>query len=115
MHSNIKEVENVDLLAKKLKLADLVDYQEGSVVSRALIDRDTGTVTIFSFDRGQGLSEHTAPYDALVYLIEGEADITITGKAYRLKTGEMILMPAKEPHALKSVGRFKMMLTMIKS
>ncbi|MCX6660081.1 MAG: cupin domain-containing protein [Candidatus Bathyarchaeota archaeon] len=115
MHSNIKEVETVDLLAKKLKLADLVDYQEGSVVSRALIDRDTGTVTIFSFDRGQGLSEHTAPYDALVYLIEGEADITITGKAYRLKTGEMILMPAKEPHVLKSVGRFKMMLTMIKS
>jgi len=97
------------------KLVNLADYQEGSVVSRTMIDRKTGTVTFFAFDEGQGLSEHTAPYDALVYLLDGEAEIVISGKATRVKKGEMIVIPAKKPHALRAVKRFKMILTMIRS
>lgn len=97
------------------KFADLVDYQEGSVVSRTLIERKTGTVTLFAFDEGQALSEHTAPYDALVHLLDGEAEITISSKEYNLKEGEMIIMPAKQPHALKATKKFKMILTMIRS
>lgn len=101
--------------AQVAKLFDLADYQEGSVVSRTIIDRKTGTVTFFAFDEGQGLSEHTAPYDALVYLLDGEADVVISGKAMRVKEGEMIVIPAKKPHALRAVKKFKMMLTMIRS
>ncbi len=97
------------------KMADLVAYQEDSVVSRTLIDKKTGTVTLFAFGEGQGLSEHTAPFDALVYLVDGEAEITISGKAFHLKAGEMIIMPANEPHALKATKRFKMMLVMVRS
>ncbi len=97
------------------KLVDLVDYQDGAVVSRTLIDKKAGTVTLFAFDEGQGLSEHTAPFDALVYLVDGEADVTISGKVLRLKEGEVVIMPANEPHALKAVRRFKMVLTMIRS
>ena len=104
-----------ELLAKAIKLADLVDYQEGSVVSRTIIDMKTGTVTLFAFAEGQGLSEHTAPFDALVYLLDGEADITISRKALRLTAGEMTIMPANEPHALTAVKNFKMLLVMIRS
>ena len=96
-------------------LADLIGYQEGSVVSRTIIDKDAGTVTLFAFDEGQGLSEHTAPFDALVYSLEGEVEITISGKKFPLTKGEMIIMPANKPHALKATKRFKMLLTMIKS
>ncbi len=97
------------------KLINLADYQEGSIVSRTIIDQKTGTVTFFAFDQGQGLSEHTAPFDALVHLLDGEAEITISGKTHRLSAGEMIIMPANEPHALKALKRFKMVLTMIRS
>src|SRR5574341_864406 len=91
------------LVARAVKLIDLAEYQEGSVVSRTIIDKKTGTVTFFAFDEGQGLSEHTAPFDALVYLLEGEAEIVISGKPLRLKEGEMVIMPANEPHALRAV------------
>jgi quercetin dioxygenase-like cupin family protein len=97
------------------KLSGLIDYQEGSVVSKTIIDKPSGTATLFAFGEGQGLSEHTAPFDALVYMVDGEADITISGKPYRVKTGETIIMPANAPHALKAVTRFKMFLVMIKS
>ncbi len=99
---------------KVLKLKDMIDYQEGSIVSKTIIDRETGTVTLFAFDEGQGLSEHTAPYDAMVYAIEGDVEITISGKPYHLKEGDMIVMPANEPHALKALSRFKMLLVMVR-
>ena len=111
-----KKSRNADsLLARAVKLTDLVSYQNGSVVSREIVSGKTGTVTLFAFDAGQGLSEHTAPFDALVYLLDGEADITISGKTLHLKEGEMVIMPANEPHALKATKRFKMMLVMIRS
>jgi quercetin dioxygenase-like cupin family protein len=97
------------------RMLDMVEYQMGSVVSRTLLDKKTGTLTLFSFAEGQGLSEHTAPFDALVYILDGEAEISISGKPYHLGAGEMIIMPANEPHALKAVKRFKMMLVMIRS
>ena len=103
------------LLAQAIRLVDLVDYQEGSIVSRTIIDKKMGTVTLFAFDEGQGLSEHTAPFDALVYLLDGEAEITISGKPVRLREGEMVIMPANQPHALRAVKKFKMVLTMIRS
>jgi quercetin dioxygenase-like cupin family protein len=96
-------------------LAEQIVYQDGSVVSRTLIDKATGTLTLFAFDKGQGLSEHKAPFDALVYIFDGEAEITISGKSHQVKKGEMIIMPANEPHALRGIQRFKMMLVMIKS
>ena len=96
-------------------LADLVSYQEGSVVSKTVIKKETGTVTLFAFDKGQGLSEHTAPFDALVYVLKGEVEIMISHKPYVLKTGEMIILPVDEPHSLKAITKFKMMLTMIRS
>ena len=104
-----------ELKAQASNLAGLIDYQEGSVVSRTIIDKKTGTVTLFAFDVNQGLSEHTAPYDAMVYVLDGEVDATISGKPVKLKKGEMIIMPANEPHALTAKTRFKMLLTMIKS
>ncbi len=104
-----------ELAGRVLTLAGLIDYQAGSVVSRTLIDRKTGTLTLFVFDEGQGLSEHTAPFDALVYLFDGEADIVISGQAHRVRAGEMIIMPADKPHALKAVRRFKMLLAMVRS
>jgi quercetin dioxygenase-like cupin family protein len=93
----------------------LVDYHNDSVVSRTLINKKAGTVTVFAFDEHQGLSEHSAPYDALVQIIEGEAEITISGNPYSVKKGEMIIMPADEPHALKALKKFKMILTMVKA
>jgi len=101
--------------AEVAKAAELVNYQEGSVVSREIIKKPTGNVTVFAFDEGQGLSEHTAPYDALVQVLEGETEISIAGKSYHLHSGEVILMPAQQPHALKALKRFKMILTMIRS
>ncbi|MBM4462781.1 MAG: cupin domain-containing protein [Chloroflexi bacterium] len=98
-----------------MRMADLVNYQDGSVVSREIVNRKTGTVTVFAFDQGQGLSEHAAPFDALVWLLDGQAEIVISGKAFRLKEGEMIIMPANHPHALKALQKFKMLLIMIKS
>jgi quercetin dioxygenase-like cupin family protein len=101
--------------AKTTQLVNLIDYQEGSVVSRTIIDKEGGTVTLFAFDEGQGLSEHTAPYDAMVHVLEGEAKVTISGKAIMVKQDEVIIMPANQPHALFAVSRFKMLLTMIRS
>jgi len=110
-----EENDPEELLASVSRLVNLVAYQKGSVVSRTLIDKKTGTVTLFSFDDGQGLSEHTAPFDAMVYLLDGEAEITISGKPLHLSQGEITIMPANQPHALKAVKRFKMLLTMIRS
>ena len=110
-----KEDQEKSLIRKVLNFADLINYQEGAVVSREIIRKKTGTVTLFAFDKGQGLSEHTAPFDALVQILDGESDIRISGKTFRVKEGEMIIMPANEPHALKAVKRFKMALTMISS
>ena len=92
-----------------------MSYQDGSIVSREIVRKPTGTVTIFAFDEGQSLSEHTAPFDALVQVLEGEVEITIAGNPHRLQGGEMILMPAQQPHALKALQRYKMILTMIRS
>lgn len=96
-------------------LENLIKYQRASVVSRTLVDKKSGTVTLFAFDQGQGLSEHTAPYDALVYICDGEASITISGVTYALKKGDTIVMPADSPHSLKAITKFKMMLIMIRS
>lgn len=96
-------------------LKDLVNYQQGSVVSKTLIKKETGTVTLFAFDQGQGLSEHTAPFDALVCVLDGQVEIMISKKPYVVKAGEMIIMPVNEPHSLKAVTKLKMMLTMIRS
>ncbi|MDO8674424.1 MAG: cupin domain-containing protein [Dehalococcoidia bacterium] len=97
------------------RLADLIAYQQGSVVSRTIIDRGSGTLSLFAFDEGQGLSEHTAPFDAFVHIVDGEAEIAISGTSFRLKEGEVAIMPANEPHSVKAVTRFKMMLVMIRS
>jgi len=94
--------------------AERVKYQKGAVVSQTVIENESGTVTLFAFDEGEGLSEHTAPYDALVYILDGEAEIVISDQPYKVATGEMITMPADEPHALRAVSKFKMMLIMIK-
>lgn len=98
-----------------LRLAELVQYQTGSVVSRTLIKKKAGTVTLFAFAEGEGLSEHTAPYDALVYVLEGEAEVKLAGDVHQVRTGEAIVMPAGVPHALQAVQQFKMLLTMVKS
>jgi quercetin dioxygenase-like cupin family protein len=115
----MEKVEKKDiperLVAGVNRLVDLIAYQRGSVVSRTIVDKKTGTVTLFSFDEGQGLSEHTAPFDALVYLLDGEAEISISGKPLHLREGEMVIMPANQSHALKAEKRFKMLLTMIRS
>lgn len=104
-----------DIIAKKAILVELVDYQRSSVVSRTILEQREGTVTLFAFDEGQGLSEHTAPYNAMVHVLDGEADISISGKTNRLREGEAIIMPANQPHSIKATKRFKMMLTMIRS
>ena len=101
--------------AEVIRAVDLVNYQQGSVVSRTLIKRATATITLFAFDEGEGLSEHTAAFDALAYLLEGEAEITISGKPLRVTAGGAVLLPANQPHALKALSRFKMLLTMIRA
>lgn len=105
----------MELTGKALTMSDLVPYQEGSVVSKTLIDKKIGTVTLFSFDAGQGLSEHTAPYDAFVQVVDGEAEVTIEGEKHAVVAGQMIIMPANKPHALKGVKPFKMLLVMIRA
>jgi len=97
-----------------LNLLDLADYQTGAIVSRTILDKPVGNVTFFVFDEGQRLSEHTAPFDALVNVLDGEAGITIAGQPFIVKAGEIIIMPANQPHAVKAVRRFKMLLTMIR-
>jgi quercetin dioxygenase-like cupin family protein len=102
-------------MVKTKKVKQMVDYQQDSIVSRVIVDRETGTITLFAFDVGQGLSEHTAPYDAMVYLVQGEGRITIGGEHFALKEGEMIIMPAHIPHAIEALVRFKMLLVMMRS
>ena len=107
---------NEDIKAKALDIQSLIEYQQNSVVSREIIKKELGTVTVFAFDQGQGLSEHSAPFDAMVQIIDGEAEITISGVKHTVKKGEMIIMPANEPHALQAENSpYKMILTMIKS
>lgn len=115
MKNEKNQSNNKSLIAKVIKLVGLVDYQEGSIVSRTIIDRNTGTITLFAFDEGQSLSEHTVPFDALVHILDGEAEIIISGETFHLKKDEIIIMPANEPHALKAVKKFKMLLVMIRS
>lgn len=115
MSANKKKKDSEQLKAKALQLAELVGYQQGAIVSREVISKKVGTVTLFAFDQGQGLSEHTAPFDALVYCLEGRAEVTISGRPIRLEHGEMVIMPANEPHALKALEKFKMLLVMIRS
>jgi quercetin dioxygenase-like cupin family protein len=97
------------------KLRDLANYQNDAIVSRTILEKKAGTVTFFAFDKGQGLSEHTAPFDAIVNILDGEAEIIISGESHNVKEGDMLIMPANEPHALKAINKFKMLLTMIRS
>ena len=107
--------DDLGLKGRALKLADMVRYQQGAVVSRTVVDRKVGTVTLFAFDKGQGLSEHTAPYDALVHVFDGEALVTIAGNEVWVQAGEMVIMPANHPHSLHASTAFKMVLVMIRS
>jgi len=111
MEQNKQAIEK----AQTIKMVSLAEYQEGSVVSRTLIDKKAGTVTFFAFDEGQGLSEHVAPYDALVSVLDGEVEVAISEKIYHIKEGEMIILPANKSHSLKAIKKFKMMLIMIKA
>jgi quercetin dioxygenase-like cupin family protein len=106
--------KSIDMKGKAVKLKGLVEYQKGSVVSRTVIDKKAGTVTLFAFDEGEGLSEHAAPYDAIVVDLEGTVEVKIAGVSNRLEEGDVIIMPANKPHALKALTRFKMMLVMIR-
>ena len=110
----MRKEEAGEIRGKVVEIAALVRYQEGAVVSRTLIDKKVGTMTVFAFDRGQGLSEHTTPYDAVIIDLEGEVEVTLGGESIHLGTGQMLIMPAKVPHALKAITRFKMMLIMIR-
>ena len=107
--------EKGSIMAKVLDPGDIVSYQEGSVVSRTLIDKKVGTITVFAFGEGQGLSEHTAPYDAFIHVIDGSAEITVAGVPHVVQTGRMIILPANQPHELKALERFKMLLVMIRA
>ena len=116
VHSSVitmSEKKNENLAGQILNPKDLIAYQEGSVVSRMIVYKKSGTITLFAFDAGEGLSEHTAPFDAIASIIDGEAEISIEKMQYLLKEGQMIIMPANKPHALHAQQRFKMMLTMI--
>jgi quercetin dioxygenase-like cupin family protein len=115
MGGSTNKDDDQTIKGRVLKAIELVDYQDGAVVSREIARGEKGTVTIFSFDNGQGLSEHTAPFDALVYILEGEAEVIIAGEPLRLVSGEMVIMPANKPHALQAVKRFKMILTLIRA
>ena len=112
-HENDESAKDI-LVAKATKIADLVKYQKKAIVSRTLIDAKAGTVTLFAFDEMQGLSEHTAPFDALVYVLCGEVEVLMEGNSILLKEGEMTIMPANKPHVVKAVSRFKMLLIMIR-
>jgi quercetin dioxygenase-like cupin family protein len=104
-----------DIRGKILRSEELVSYQEGSIVSRTIVQKKTGTVTVFGFDKGQNLSEHTAPFDALISLLDGEAEITIGDTCHNLCAGDMIILPANVPHAVNAKKRFRMLLTMIRT
>ena len=103
------------LLAEPFKLKDLIDYQDGSVVSREILTKKSGTLTIFAFDQGQGLSEHTAPFDATILCLDGDLEATIAGTPMRIQEGQMLIMPANKPHSIKAVQKFKMLLIMIRA
>jgi len=107
-------IQSIFTAAQKTSATGLVDYQPGSIVSREILKKSTGKVTVFAFDEHEGLSEHTSPFDALVHVIEGAVEISISGKPHKVSAGELILMPANQPHALKALSRFKMILTMIR-
>ena len=114
--NNVAEANGgADLRGNVFDMAEMIAYQDDSVVSRTIAKKESGTITVFAFDRGQGLSEHTAPFDAMVHVLDGEAEIIISGKPRRVAAGQMIVMPADEPHALNAVDRFKMVLIMLKS
>ncbi len=115
MSADKKKKDSEQLKAKALRLTELVGYQQGAIVSREVISKKAGTVTLFAFDHGQGLSEHTAPFDAFVYCLEGQAEVFISGRPIRVEQGEMVIMPANELHALKALEKFKMLLVMIRS
>jgi quercetin dioxygenase-like cupin family protein len=115
MNEKEKRTDAESLRGTVARLTDLVGYQDSSVVSRQIVSGSAGTVTMFAFDQGEGLSEHTTPFDAMVQVIDGEAQINIAGKPLRVKEGELVIMPANEPHAVKATTRFKMLLTMIRS
>jgi quercetin dioxygenase-like cupin family protein len=113
---NPKEKTKIDEFNEQpMKLVDIIKYQGDSIVSRLILNKKSGSVTLFAFDRNQSLSEHTSPYDAMVLVIDGSAEITISGKSHKLGKGEIIVMPANKPHALRAVDRFKMILTLISS
>jgi quercetin dioxygenase-like cupin family protein len=107
--------KSASLAGRALTTNDLVAYQPDAVVSRTLIDKKASTVTMFAFDEGQGLSEHTSPFDALVQVLDGETEITVSGQAHHLVAGQMIIMPALEPHAVKALTRLKMLLVMVRT
>jgi len=111
--ASMPETKKETLTEQVIDPRDLVAYQPGSIVSRMLAYTKSGTITVFAFDAGEGLSEHTAPYDAVLQVVDGEALVTIAGTEYSLKTGDLIIMPAHKPHAVHAVTQFKMMLTMI--
>ena len=113
--SNEKQSDSENPLANANNLENLIAYQKDSVVSKTIIGKKTGTVTLFAFDKGQGLSEHTAPFEAIVFIVDGESEITVADKSHLVKKGEMIILPANIPHALQALSPFKMLLTMIKS
>ena len=115
MESDNSSQDKDELIGHVFKLVDLINYQQGSVVSRTIIDKKEGTITLFAFDEGQGLSEHTAPFDALVFILDGDAEVSIKGKPHDVNNGEMLIMPANKPHALKAVKKFKMLLVMVKA
>lgn len=115
LHNDAVVLYNYFNMTEAKNIAEAIQYQAGAAVSKEIISKPSGTVTLFAFDKGQGLSEHTTPYDALVMIIDGRADITVAGEKHEVRTGEMLLMPANLPHALKAVEAFKMTLTMIKS
>jgi quercetin dioxygenase-like cupin family protein len=110
-----KKRDYIDEIADVVDLADLVEYNTNSVVSKTVVEKDTGTITLFAFDKGQGLSEHTVQYDALVYIFDGKAQITVGDETHILKKGQLLMMPANIPHALTALEKYKMMLIMIKS
>jgi quercetin dioxygenase-like cupin family protein len=107
--------EKISIMARALNLADLLIYQEGAVISRTLIDKKVGTITVFAFAEGEGLSEHTAPFDAFVQIIDGTAEITIAGASHIVNAGQIIILPADQPHALRALKQFKMLLVMIRA
>jgi quercetin dioxygenase-like cupin family protein len=113
-HGDKSDKKREDLKGKVLRLSELVDYAEGTVASRMVINRKSGSVTIFSFDENEGLSEHSAPFDALVTILDGDCEVWVAGETSRLKTGDTIIFPAGVPHALSAITRFKMSLVMIK-